>query len=626
MRIFTRANKGAKQLFIILLALMLVATQLIVAGIQEVSADPVYTELISKSSTGEESNMGISGEPRISHNGRYILYPSFSTNLGGERAGDEGLYLYDRETGITNLVSVDSDGNQALGEHIFGFALSGDGRHVAFGSNPLAGQTGGGNKTKIYVRNLDTQTTSLVSLNNSGEPLLLGAPYISLSYDGNVIAFVNGGTGSHHNIFIRDLTSSTLSILPPQPAQRLWLSDDGNRLLYNGSNSGIPMLYDRTTGIAQVAQYESDGSPTAIDDSYPVALSGNGRYAFSATYRCMGEPNQSASGCLLRTNLDTHTTQELPGIDPVWYISTSTDGSLVVYGGGNYGICDDSSNCIDFYPPIYLYNVSNNTTEQVSETPINTEVGSILISGNGKVVTFFTGAANFGVTVGQQILALSLSDSNSSTEQTVLYPSADTYVRSGNSNRNHGADTEMNIQSSGNNRGLVHFDQSAISGAVGSSTVLSATLKLTITDNGNNWGTTGRTLDIHRLLSNWVEGNGTANNRGSGNGATWDCAIDSLIENQAKNCSGAAVWEMGQPNNPSIHPWFATPAATQTITNGQSGVIEFDVTADVQAFMNGSANNFGWLIKKTNEGQNGQVSFGTKESNFKPELIITYQP
>jgi hypothetical protein len=207
-----------------------------------------------------------------------------------------------------------------------------------------------------------------------------------------------------------------------------------------------------------------------------------------------------------------------------------------------------------------------------------------------------------------------------------LNPSADTYIRSSQGNRNHGAVDFMQIQSSGSNRGLVRFDQAAMATGVGSGTVLSAKLRLTIATNGNNWGASGRTVDVHRLLVDWAEGNGTAASRGTGNGATWNCAVDSVIENNAVNCSGVTDWEMGQPNNPSVHPWAQTATASQTITNGQTGVVEYDVTADVAAFVNGSFSNYGWLIRKTNEGQNGSVAFASKESASAAELVITYQP
>jgi len=202
---------------------------------------------------------------------------------------------------------------------------------------------------------------------------------------------------------------------------------------------------------------------------------------------------------------------------------------------------------------------------------------------------------------------------------------ADTYVRSGQGDRNLGAGTFMRIQANGDNRALVRFDQAAIQSAIGTGIVLSATLRLTIVDNSNNWGPTGRTVDVHKLLSNWAEGNGTEPNRGTGAGATWNCAVDSNIANQAKDCTGPTEWEMGQPNNPTVHPWLQVPTDTITITNGQTGVVEYDVTADVSAFVTG-INNYGWILKKTNEAQNGSVSLGTKENPSGAELIITYQP
>ncbi len=184
----------------------------------------------------------------------------------------------------------------------------------------------------------------------------------------------------------------------------------------------------------------------------------------------------------------------------------------------------------------------------------------------------------------------------------------------------------IRMQSSGSNRGLVRFDQSALQATVGDGTLVSATLRFTITDNGNNWGASGRTVDVHRMLADWAEGTGTETNRGSGPGATWNCAVDSQISNQAKNCAGNTEWEMGQPNNLSVHPWASVASASQLITNAQTGVVEYDVTADVTDFMNGTFSNYGWLVKKTNESQNGQVSFGSRESATPPQLVVTYRP
>jgi len=202
---------------------------------------------------------------------------------------------------------------------------------------------------------------------------------------------------------------------------------------------------------------------------------------------------------------------------------------------------------------------------------------------------------------------------------------SDSSVRRGHDNRNYGASDFMRVRSSGNNRALLKFDEGEIESEIGGGTVLSAKLVLTIIDNGNNWGN-GRTVDIHRLTSDWTEGNGTEDDRGDGSGTTWNCATDSDIGDQSKDCSGTTEWEMSKPNEPELHPWIEAPTDTLTITSGLTGEIEYDVKSDVQAFISGSESNFGWIIKKTEEGQNGSVEFGTKESSVVPHLLITYQP
>jgi hypothetical protein len=188
-----------------------------------------------------------------------------------------------------------------------------------------------------------------------------------------------------------------------------------------------------------------------------------------------------------------------------------------------------------------------------------------------------------------------------------LTAAADSYVRNGAPNQNQGYETILRIQASGNNRILVHIDQSAISSFVGSGALQSAKLRLYITENANNWGTTGRTLSVHRVLAPWTE-----------IGATWNCPDDTNPINSAPDCS--PDWEMTQS---SQWPFELAPTATMLHTNGQAGWVEWDVTADVAAFLSGEAPNHGWILKKDLEGQPGQVSYSSKEGDFTPELEIT---
>lgn len=199
-------------------------------------------------------------------------------------------------------------------------------------------------------------------------------------------------------------------------------------------------------------------------------------------------------------------------------------------------------------------------------------------------------------------------------------PMRDMYVRSGSANKNEGANEALVVQNSGKNRSIVDFSTAPIIQLqVDPSAIVSASLKVTITSNGNNWST-GRTIDLHRVLVNWTEGNGDGNVRGTGAGATWNCSSDSNINNGSKNCSGSTEWDM---DNPSAI-WSTTVVDSATITNNQMGVVAFDVTDEVRDIAQGSP-HFGWIIKRTSESTSGSVNFGSRESGTPPELVITYR-
>ena len=204
------------------------------------------------------------------------------------------------------------------------------------------------------------------------------------------------------------------------------------------------------------------------------------------------------------------------------------------------------------------------------------------------------------------------------TMSATLAASGDTYLKAGTPNTNEGASTFVRVQQSGPNRALIRFSQSEIQAAVDGGILVSAKVRMTIIDNGNNWGTTGRTVDVHRVLVDWTEGNGL-----NGQGATWNCPKDTNIANQAPD---GPLWKDLGPPYKDGGSYAATPTSISTITNGMSGVVEWTVTADVAAFL-AATSNYGWIIRKTDEGSSGRVDFASKENgvtNNRPQLVITY--
>src|SRR6185369_5100887 len=96
------------------------------------------TERVSVDSSGGQANSW-SFNGQISADGRYVVFTSYATNLVSTGAnGYAQVYVHDRVTGATELVSVDSAGNTGNknsgdeGSYISPLAISADGRYVAF--------------------------------------------------------------------------------------------------------------------------------------------------------------------------------------------------------------------------------------------------------------------------------------------------------------------------------------------------------------------------------------------------------------------------------------------------------------------------------------------------------------
>lgn len=131
-----------------------------------------------------------------------------------------------------------------------------------------------------------------------------------------------------------------------------------------------------------------------------------------------------------------------------------------------------------------------------------------------------------------------------------LAPSRDGHITSTHPNRNRGIRDSMDVAQP--LRSLVAFDQGAIVAAVGAGPLRKATLRLTIGRTADNWGLNGRTVDVHRMLVPWTE-----------TGFTWNCAIDAVPNNTAKDCGGSDAWDM---TTPAAGLWTATRTGQVLVT------------------------------------------------------------
>jgi hypothetical protein len=168
---------------------------------------------------------GQADAPSISGDGRYVAFDSTATNLV---AGDDNrvsdVFRRDRQTGLTELVSVTPDGSPATGASGQA-AITRDGRMVAFASAAqdlvaglpwaqLAAVFRGA--TEVFIRDLVAQDTVLVSVGRDGE--LGGGRSFgpSVGGAGRYIAFAS----SSDRLVARDVNKQLdvfLRDLPPAP-------------------------------------------------------------------------------------------------------------------------------------------------------------------------------------------------------------------------------------------------------------------------------------------------------------------------------------------------------------------------------------------------------------------------
>ncbi|MEZ4415018.1 MAG: DNRLRE domain-containing protein [Gemmatimonadota bacterium] len=196
----------------------------------------------------------------------------------------------------------------------------------------------------------------------------------------------------------------------------------------------------------------------------------------------------------------------------------------------------------------------------------------------------------------------------SDTIVTQLTPIADTHIRSTIPDTNRGTQDRLWVRGkNGRDRSLVQFDSAAIRAEVGAGTLTSAHLELTV-DTAFGWGGSGRWVGAYRMLRSWTE-----------LGATFNCADDPDPGNGTFDCAPADQWDMAAAPGTEF---AGEPTDTLLFVNDQTGSVQFDVTADVQAFLNGSAPHFGWILARTDEDSGGKVEFDSKEGVNAPVLRV----
>jgi len=313
--------------------------------------------------------------PTLSGNGRFVSFLSAAPNLvAGDANGGCDVFVYDRNSGTTECVSVDPNGvpgNDASGQ--WGGApasMSFDGRYVAFASNAtnlLVGRTT--LSSGVFLRDRQSGTTELISVDSHGVEGHGNAYGSSMSDDGNIVVF----------------------------------DSDADDLVANDTNHRLDVfVHDRATGVTERISVDSSGVESNGDNFYPQ-VSGDGRlvaFTSAATNLVSGDGNGAwdafvhdrQSGTTTRVSVDSSGV-EANGVSAA--IAFSRDGSTVAFWSNAANLVSgDGNGFID----VFVHEVESGITERVSVDSFGNEGDGqsdlSALSSDGRMVAFTSGATN----------------------------------------------------------------------------------------------------------------------------------------------------------------------------------------------------------------------------------------
>ena len=227
----------------------------------------------------------------LSGDGRYLVFHSDRTLVGGDTNGATDVFLRDRSTGELTRVSVSTSGDEGNDASSYP-SISRDGRHIIFSScasNLVADDTNG--VCDVFVRDRVLGTTVRVSLGPSGEEAgeMWSWLMYSISADGRYVVFGARFASSsipYHQFYLRDRDgdvngvfdeagdSSTVLVSPAVvDGEELWgidtpaISADGRWIAFS---AGVMAAQSNWLGFRMFV-HDRNTSTTVRIDRPPVA-------------------------------------------------------------------------------------------------------------------------------------------------------------------------------------------------------------------------------------------------------------------------------------------------------------------------------------------------------------------
>jgi len=354
------------------------------------------TLLVSADLSDSTSGNGMSYEPAMSGDGRYVAFTSSATNLvSGDANGQLDVFVRDLLEGTTQLVSINTNGFSGNGAS-YSPTISSDGRYVLFHSpaSDLAPGVGGTKWDNLFYRDLWSGTTYAVTKYASGATASLVG---TMTPSGRFVVF--GSQGVSWYVWDAQVPgvvySNTLS--SGSHLMGIWSSADANRIVY-ATDSSTNTFYqvDRSSGTnLLLGTYRSTASPS---------FSADGRWLAYATPSAKADADTNGYSDVYlydcQTGASTWVSQafnaggsadgnsDSPAVSP--------DGRFIAYRSAADNLVPNDTNGV---PDIFLWDRITGATLLVSANGFGTASANSrslapVFSGDGRTLVFESWASD----------------------------------------------------------------------------------------------------------------------------------------------------------------------------------------------------------------------------------------
>jgi len=399
---------------------------------------------------------GRSFNPVISADGRFVAFTSAATDLVANDGNGTSLdiFLWDRETGRTTLISRGNSGQVGEGDSTLA-SISGDGKRIAFTTFGNLLRNGDyWRQVFVYEWTSDPATGAIrqVSVNNAGQtgnnqsafevPALIsknGRYVVFQSQADNLVDWNEDGTidtdsnGTGFDIFVRDLELNTTRLVSINAmnngsgnsnSQRPSISDDGRyvaflsqatNLVTSGNGGWQAYARDLLNNTTQQVSVDSSEIPAFDYDATSHAnISGNGQHVVFTTFAKLvsgdtnnnrdvyvrtldwGTPSLGTTSLVSVNALNSGAGNGASGDQERMIPGISADGRYIIFtSSASNLVAGDSNTTRD----VFLRDRDTNTTTLVSQNLAGTGSGNgesnfAVMNSTGSLIAFTSAASD----------------------------------------------------------------------------------------------------------------------------------------------------------------------------------------------------------------------------------------